>query len=210
MRPHDCESTFGTKRDVCFRILENVLENLHRSDQEKKSATWKNSPDRKTSSHHANLCLRVHTLQPGEFRRRCLRTILTGYRRKFIYTINTSRIKLSDFAIRIRMKLRFEDSSSFSKFWLCFLQSFQSHHRCPRIPDFDLRQRSASHHLFHKIMQRFLQTAKIISKNHKIYHFRKPQIYLKIPPEANFRSARNNASHHSCGNASIWLRALSL
>ena len=65
--------------------------------------------------------------------------------RKFIYTINTSRIKLSDFAIRIRMKLRFEDLSSFSKFWNCFLQSFQNHHRCLRIPDFDVRQRSASH-----------------------------------------------------------------
>ena len=63
--------------------------------------------------------------------------------RKFIYTINTSRIKLSDFAIRIRMKLRFQDSSPFWKFCSCFLQSFQSHNRCPRIPDFDLRQRSA-------------------------------------------------------------------
>ena len=78
-------------------------------------------------------------------KRCCLHAGLPGFQRKFIYIINTWRIKLSHFAMKIQMKLNFEDCSSFSMFWSCFLQSFQSHHRCPRIPDFHLRQRSASH-----------------------------------------------------------------
>ena len=124
--------------------------------------------------------------------------------------------------MRIRMKFRFEDFSSFSKFWSCFLQSFQSHHRSPQISDLrhshtSLRCESGgAKHSSYETTQAATETSSRILE--VIFLKRKfdfvasqpkslPQPHPSLSPNESLKTSSSHSHSHVSASDQIWDRA---